>query len=256
MEHTVRINLIGAVSTLVIGVGASVVASTVLATRAYRARVNQLERADQAVTVKGYARTPIHSDHAVWSIRVSGRGTTLPEAFAELDRGVTRAAAFLAGQGFKPETIALSAITTDEHPVYDERGRATMDIRGYTMTRTIIVDTADVERVASAASSVTELLKEGVAVLSQAPEYTCSSLAEAKVELVGLASADARGRAAAIAAQTSSKLAETRNALQGVMQVTTPGSTRVSSSGIYDTTTIEKDASLVVTVTFGLEHDG
>ena len=38
----------------------------------------------------------------------------------------------------------------------------------------------------------------------------------------------------------------------GVLQITRPNSTDVSSYGIYDTSTIEKDVSVVVTTTFGL----
>jgi hypothetical protein len=252
MEHNIRINLLGAVATLVLGVGASVVASTMLATRAYRARVDQIERADQAVTVKGFARTPIRSDQAVWAIDVSGRGDTLPATFAQLEEGVARAREFLLDAGFGDGAIALSPIETTEYPDYDQHGRATLKIRGYAMKRTLTVSTPEVERVAHAAGAVTGLLEQGVSLISRPPEYTYSALADTKVDIVGRASADARHRAEAIATEAGAALAEVRFASQGVMQVTTPGSTSVSGYGIYDTSTIDKEASIVVTVTFGL----
>lgn len=254
MEHTVRINWIGAVATLVIGVGLSVVVSTTLATRAYKARINQIERADQSVTVKGSARVPLRADTAVWSIQVTGRGSTQQQAFAVLDRGITRTIAFLTAQGFTPAEIGLSPIHTEEHPVYDERGRSTMGVQGYTLTRTVGITTGEVDRVHRAASAVTELLQEGISVISRRPEYTSTRLAEARVGIVGLASADARARAEEIAAKAGAVVSEVRHAQQGVMQVTTPSSTEVAGYGIYDTSTIDKEVSIVMTITFGLDR--
>ena len=39
---------------------------------------------------------------------------------------------------------------------------------------------------------------------------------------------------------------------QGVIQVVRPDSTAMTSYGIYDTSTVEKDASVVVTVEFSV----
>lgn len=253
MEHTVRVNWVGAVAALVAGVGVSVVASTAMAARAYRQRIAQIERADQSVTVKGYARAPLRADTAVWSIQVKGRGATLPEAFAVLNAGQARAVAFLQGQGFGPESVGLSPIDTNEHMVTDDRGRATMEVAGYTMTRTITVSTPQVERVARASSEVTTLLEEGVSLISMRPQFTCSTLNDVKVDVIGRASADARARAEEIAAKAGARVAEVRTAQQGVLQVVTPGSTEVSGYGIYDTGTIDKEATIVMTVTFGLD---
>lgn len=253
MVHTVRINWIGAVATLAAGVGLSVVISTLLATRVYERRVDQIERADQAVTVKGYARTPLRSDTAVWSIDLTGRGETQEEAYDTLSFNTTRTSEFLVARGFEPAELALTPIETEEHPVYDARGRATLEVDGYTLRRTIRVTTGEVERVAAAASVVTELLGEGVSLISKRPEYTSSELGEVKVDIIGRATADARRRAEEIAAEAGARVAEVRTARQGVMQVTTPGSTDVSGYGIYDTSTINKEASIVMTITFGLE---
>lgn len=254
MEHSVRIHWIGLVATVVIGVGLSVIVSTAMATRAYHARIKQIEREDQFVTVKGSARVPLRADTAVWSIQVTGRGATQREAFGVLDRGVTRTIAFLVGQGFAPSEITLSPIDTEEHPVFDERGRATMRVQGYTLTRTVGITTGEVDRVHRAASAVTELLQEGISVISRRPEYTSTRLAEARVGIVGLASADARARAEEIAAKAGAVVAEVRHAQQGVMQVTTPSSTEVAGYGIYDTSTIDKEVSIVMTITFGLDR--
>ena len=255
MVYTVRVNWIGAVAALAAGVGLSVVLSTLLATRAYEKRVDQIERADQAVTVKGYARTGLTADTAVWSIGLTGRGGTQEEAYETLRFNVARTRAFLDARGFEASEVAMRPIEAEEHPARDARGRETLAVAGYTLRRTATVRTGDVERVRQAASLVTELLGEGITLSSHAPEYTSSRLGEVKVDIIGGATADARRRAEEIAARAGARVAEVRNARQGVMQVTKPDSTSVSSYGIYDTSTIQKQASIVMTITFGLEDE-
>jgi hypothetical protein len=40
----------------------------------------------------------------------------------------------------------------------------------------------------------------------------------------------------------------------GVLQITQPNSTEVAGYGLYDTSTIDKDVTAVVTVTFGVDN--
>ena len=87
------------------------------------------------------------------------------------------------------------------------------------------------------------------------PQYTYSKVGDVKIAILGAASADARQRAQEIAARTGCRVMEVREAHMGVMQITRPNSTQVSSYGIYDTDTIEKDVSVVVTVTFGIARE-
>jgi hypothetical protein len=44
-----------------------------------------------------------------------------------------------------------------------------------------------------------------------------------------------------------------RDAKTGVFQITSRNSTDVSDSGIYDTSSIDKDITAVVSVTFGID---
>jgi hypothetical protein len=52
---------------------------------------------------------------------------------------------------------------------------------------------------------------------------------------------------------TGAKLGGLRGVDVGVFQVTAPNSTEVSDYGVYDTTTLRKDVSAVVNVTFALD---
>lgn len=253
MNYTIRFGLAGTAALIAAVLVVSVVTSTVVASRAYVARGAQVLKAEQLITVKGATRKRIRSDQAVWDISVRGEAKTLQEAFAILDGGVGKVAAFLAGLGFAPGEQAVSAIDTSEHHVRDAKGNETREISGYTLSRSFTVTTLDVARVARAAGQVTQLIQEGVLVVSCPPRYYYSELAALKVGLMSEAAKDARARADNIAGAAGCRVAEVRSAQMGVLQVTQPLSTDVSDWGIYDTSTIEKDVQAVVTVCFRIE---
>lgn len=253
MEHRIHINWLGAAIAIAGAIAVSIIASTALAARSFDKRLEQIESADQQVTVKGAARTRVRADTAVWYIDVFGEHTTLADTFNVLDEGTQRLDAFLLDKGFTPAEIARSAITTDIHYKRDAKGRATRQTEGYTLHRTYAISSPDVEKVARAAGDVTELLRDGIRVVGRSPEFTYSKLADVKIDIIARASGDARARADAIATEAGSSVREVRTVRQGVMQVTRPDSTEVSSYGIYDTSTIDKDVSIVMTITFGLD---
>ena len=74
-----------------------------------------------------------------------------------------------------------------------------------------------------------------------------------KIQLLGEATKDARARADEIARNSGCRLGEVRRVQMGVIQITQPNSTEVSGGGMYDTSTIEKDVSVVVSLTLGLD---
>lgn len=255
-EHRVRISsLLGTAIVLAAGLAVSVVTSTVVASRAYRGKAQEVLAADREITVKGSARLPVSADQAVWQIQVAGEGETLATAFDDLEAGVERVRQFLADAGFEPASIQTQAIQTDTHYQRDENGRATRTVIGHTLSRRFAISTAEVDRVARTANQVTELIRENLRIRSFAPEYTYSKVADLKVRILGEASADARTRAEKIALESGCVITEVRSARMGVIQITQPHSTDVSSYGIYDTATIDKDISVVVTATFGLAEE-
>lgn len=60
-------------------------------------------------------------------------------------------------------------------------------------------------------------------------------------------------RAAVLVDATGGNLGALRTVSVGVFQITAPNSTEVSDYGVYDTTTIVKDVTAVVNVTFALD---
>ena len=248
MHHNVKVNIVSGAVVLALGLAVSLITSVAVASSAYKDRGRQARRAEQTITVKGSARQRIASDLAVWTIGVSGESADLKGAFAEQEKAVEAVRAFLAAQGFKEAEIALSAIETSAHYERDARGESIRKVAGYTLSRSFTVSSADVKRAAGAAAVVTELLKEGLRVESSAPRFYYTKLPDLKVAILGDASKDARARADEIARNAGSVVGEVRSARMGVLQVVSPNSTEVSGEGVYDTATIDKDVTAVVTL--------
>ena len=134
----------------------------------------------------------------------------------------------------------------------DEEGNKTRDVVDYELSQHISVSTEDVDKVAATAGEVTDLLKDGIFVIGGSPAYTYSGVSDVKVEILADAAANARTRAEEVTSKAGGYVSAIKDIRQGVIQITTPNSTRVSSYGINDTSTIMKDISVVVTVEFGI----
>ena len=250
MDHRIQLNL--ATTAVIVGLGfaVSLITSTAVIARAYQRRGDQVERQEQTMCVKGSTRRSIRSDRAVWRIGVRAESQELKDTYATLDQGVQKVLTFLAQKGFAARDYSPGAITTTAHYERDAKGNETRKIVEYSLERDIGVWTNDVDRVAQTAGEVTELIQDGVLVMSERPEYYYTDLAKLKLELMGDASKDARARADEIARNVGGRVAEVRSAHMGVLQITQPLSTETSSEGVYDTTTIDKDVQAVVSVTF------
>ena len=91
---------------------------------------------------------------------------------------------------------------------------------------------------------------KGLPLRINPPAYTFTRLAEKRVDMLAKATADAHRRAQAIAREAGSGIGAISRVDTGTFQITQPNSTRVSNAGSYDTSTIEKDITAVMGVTF------
>ena len=71
--------------------------------------------------------------------------------------------------------------------------------------------------------------------------------------MLGEAAKDAKERADKIAASTGNSIGPVRSARMGVLQITPADSTEVSDMGIYSTSTIDKDMTAVVNISFAVD---
>lgn len=248
MNGTGRPILLWAAIVISVAIVVSFVTSAVVASRAYVRRGEQPFEHRKSLTVTGSAKHRITSDLAIWRLRVKGEGKTLEEAFAKMEASEQGVRSFLERNGFTGPAVRAGAISTDVHRKKDDKGNELREVVSYELTRSFTVTVEDVRRVERVAGEATELLKGGLRVLCDAPEYVVTNLGEWKMKVIAEATANARARAELIATNSKCRVGEVREARAGVLQITPPWSTEVSAGGQNDTSTVEKDITSVVSL--------
>lgn len=214
--------------------------------------VKGLRSANDTITVTGSSTERITSDFADWTVLVSVGGDSQQAAYQALQPAVQRTVDFLKGQGIQPSEIELGNVKSEQQQVRDPR---TGELRSVTWssTQAVKVSSPNVRKVQTVAGAIAELIGQGVPLTINEPAYTYTKLAEKRVDMLAKATRDARQRAVAIAKEAGSGIGPIARADTGTFQITVPNSTDMGSYGAYDTSTIEKDITAVMGVTFRVQ---
>lgn len=215
---------------------------------AYRAT----KKGDEAITVTGSAKRRITSDLVVWNAGVSVQAPALADSYRSLSDNIPKIKQYLLSKGIPEDQMTISSISTTTIKKRDADGNETSEITGYSLSQRIEVKSNDVAKVAQVAREATELIDQGILIESSAPQYYYTKIGDLKVEMLGEAAKDAKERAERIASSTGNSIGSVRSAKMGVMQITAADSTDVSDYGVYDTSTIDKDMTAVVNVSFAV----
>jgi hypothetical protein len=227
---------------------ANIICASILAWAWMRVRTEP-----KVISVTGSAKKTIQSDLIVWSGRISVNNADMPAGYDDLKAAVGRTLDYLRQQNVPDPSITVSSISTQKRYVRDEKGQATDKVSSYELMQTIQISSGDVQSVAEIARKITDLIKEGVMLESNAPEYFYTKLADLKISMLAEATKDATARAQQIAQNSGATLGAIREARMGVMQITPVYSQAVSDMGVSDTTSFEKEITAVVSAKFSLE---
>jgi hypothetical protein len=211
------------------------------------------KKGDEAIAVTGSARKRIKSDLVVWSAGVSSEAPQLAEAYRQTTESIPRVKQYLISKGVAENQITISSISTTTLKKRDEDGSETSEITGYLLRQQVEVRSNDVDKIAQIAREATELINQGILLESNSPQYSYTQLGGLKIEMLGEAAKDAKVRAEKIAASTGNSIGTVRSARMGVMQITAADSTEVSDAGISDTSSIDKDVTAVVNISFAVD---
>ncbi len=211
------------------------------------------KKGDESITVTGSAKKRIKSDLVVWSADIAYQAPQVSDAYTRLSVDIPKVKQYLITKGIAEGQITVSSISTITLKKTDQNGNETGEITGYILRQTLEVRSNDVDRIAAIAREATELINQGIMLESSAPRFYFTGIGDLKIEMLGEAARDAKARAVKIAASTGDSTGAVRNARMGVMQITAADSTDVSDSGIYDTSTIDKDVTAVLNVSFAVD---
>lgn len=208
------------------------------------------KQGDQTITVTGSARKRIKSDLVIWKAGVSYQAPVLADAYRSLSENVPRVKAYLVSKGIPENEITISSISSQTLHARDSEGQDTGQINGYSLRQELEVRSTDVDKIARVAREATELINQGILLESMAPEYHYTKLGEEKITMLAEAAKDAKKRAEQVAASTDSSIGSVRTARMGVLQITPADSNDVSDSGLNDTSSLDKDITAVVNLSF------
>jgi uncharacterized protein len=232
--------------------GTSVAIGLVVASLIFGYSYSNAKRGDESVTVTGSAKRRITSDLVIWNAGVTADSTELSTAYRTLADSIPKLKQYLASKGIPEDQMTVSAITTTTKKRTDVNGMETGEVTGYSLSQDITVRSNDLQKVATIAREATELIDQGILIESKAPQFYYTKIGDLKIEMLGEAAKDAKERAEMIAASTGNSIGAVRSAKMGVMQITSADSTEVSDYGTYDTSTIEKDMTAVVNISFAV----
>lgn len=226
------------------------VASSVILSRGF---MKLMKFTKEVISVTGSANQLITSDLAKWDISFARRNTDLAAAYQDLKRDLDRVKSYLRSKGIADSEMVVSQVYTVTLYKKNSDGYDTNEIEGFRLSQSVTVRSPDVDKITALSRESTELINEGIAVNSSAPQYFYTKIDELKVEMLARATENAKQRAASMAKSTGNRIGTIRSAKMGVFQITPPTSTDVSDYGENDTSSLEKKVMAVVSVTFSIE---
>lgn len=226
--------------------------SLVVSSFVFSRSIREFKQANDVLVVTGSAKRPIRSDYIILRFSLSSQEPTAKIAYQNLKEQTEKVQAYLQEQGVSDDAVTLSAIQTYNVPEVTVNGRNTGRILAYRLSQDIEIRSDEVEKYTELSQQANELIEEGINLVSQPPQYLYTKLPQLRIEMTAEAAKDAKARAEAIAKSTGNKVGAVRSAKTGVFQITSRNSTDVSDYGIYDTSSLEKDITAVVSVEFGM----
>ena len=228
-------------------------AAFILGVQAKRAVAGQ-----QSITVKGLAEKPVKADSAEWFVSLGATDVTQRGALEKLgvDRKVLQK--FLTEQGLPQETWSFDTEVINDH--YEEVfvGDTPRQVRkGFDAAQSLRVASKDLATIAKANQAILQLRADNHPITSQPPQYLVSSLEEVKMSLIADATKNARSRATEFVKQDGVKVGVMKSASQGAFYILPVGGsnedTDNSYGGVYDKSTVNKTARVVVTIVYNIE---
>lgn len=230
--------------------GLAIIIAALLLGNAY---VNR-SRPDGTIRVTGLGKTDFSSDLVVWEGSFRTQHPELKTAYANLENDRALVEEYLLSKGVDKSVVVFGAVSTNRkmRVRYSDKGTYMgEEFEAYELSRTVKIESKDIEKIEAISREVTELLNRGVNFYSYLPRYYYTKLADLKIDLISQATEDARVRAEKIAENSGGGLGKLVSAQMGVFQITGQNSTEEYSwGGTFNTVDKNKTASITMKLTY------
>ena len=207
-----------------------------------KAGIDNFTEKDRKVTVKGLAEREVPADKVTWSIGTKVTGNDLPQLYESISYQTQKIKNFLLKYGLPEKEITVNPPSITDLEAR-EWGDNRHDFR-YIVNTTITVATNKVEEVNKAISKQAELLKQGVALGENYPQYEYASFQQMKPEMMAEAIKNAQ--------KTADQFAEASNSTLG--KILTADQGQFSIDNRDENTPYIKKLRVVTTVTYSLKN--
>lgn len=182
----------------------------------------EYKQLDRSVTVKGLSEREYEADIVIWPIKLSVVDNDLENLYASIDKNRLKVEQFLEKNGIKKEEITFSIPSIFDKSAQQYSNNTPTQFR-YTGTQTITVYSKDITSVRNTQTTLSELGKEGIVLVSNSydtqTEYIFTRLNDIKPQMVEEATKEARMTAQKFAEDSESTLGKIKKASQGQFSI-------------------------------------
>lgn len=128
--------------------------------------------------------------------------------------------------------------------------------KGHEVHQNIRVVSNDLSKIKAANKAILQLRADNQPIVSHSPKYLVGNLEDIKMSLIAAATNNARTRATEFVKQDGATVGVMKSARQGAFYILPVGGIDDSDShygGVYDKSTIDKTARVVVTIVYNIE---
>lgn len=211
-----------------------------------------------SISATGSAELDLTADLIVWRGNFNANAETSKDAYDIIKEDAEKARNFLLDNGITNDEMIFSSVSINEknESIYDDNGnyRGSRFI-GYELSQDITVTSKDIDKVEKVSRDVSKLIEDGVEFISHSPEYYCTTLSDSKLELIKLATKNAKERIDIMASEANATVGKLQSSRLGVFQIVAKnsGTSSYAYDGFLDTSSREKTASITVKLEYNIK---
>ena len=175
----------------------------------------------RTVEVRGFSERIVDADKATWPIRCKLRSDDVADIYNQAKSATDKIKTYLVNNGIDAKDITTSAPKVTDYRMQDWKPENVSS--SYVADVTVTVSTKQVKRVHDLTYSVSDLMKQGIYVVSNEyggdVTYEYTSLEKIKPEMIEASTKNAREAAEKFAKDSGSKLGKIKRATQGFFSI-------------------------------------
>lgn len=220
--------------------------------------LTDMRQADRFVTVKGLVEREMKADLGVWSLPLRMAGNELADVQAQLDATQGKLRDILKSKSFRDDEIEAGSLRIVDRKAQEYSNFEDQKQFRYILTSTLVLRTAEVDKLHALSQGLQELAKAGVVLAADSgctsqPSYSFTKLNELKPEMLAEATKNARASAQQFANDAASRVGNIRQASQGVFSITGRDEIQASDGAGCASDDRHKKVRVVTTVDYTLE---